>query len=1582
MSSSDAKASGEQTPTTVRRFMGVLRPYAGWLAIAVVFLLALAAVNMAVPALIAVLFNRVFEEGKPKEEAWALLWLVLGGILGVYVLKNMLYFASKYTVVYVGEQLAFNLRKRLFERLQTRSLEFYRRQNPGRISSRVMDDSFTVQSFIQDVLPKTLQSACLFVGLVITIYLINWKLALVSTFVLPLHLLTFQRFSRPIKQAGKTAAEQLAHVQGNLIEKFLGMEVVKGFAAEQRENDAFVRAISLSRRSQLRSKIFHVGQKIVADLLVGLGTVGLLGFGGYQVINGEMRPGTFIAFFSYIGMLFPAVLQLMSSFAKMTKASAGVDRISEMLEGREAESTEKGLVIPISGHLRFEGVRFQYADGPPLLKHIDLEIPAGTVCAITGRSGGGKSTFVSLVPRFFDPDEGVVCIDNTDVRALDLRHLRESVGMAFQDPFLFNASIFENLRYAKPEATFNQIREAAKRTGAEGFITGLDDGYATRVGENGVSLSRGEKQRLALTRSLLKNPRILILDEATSSLDADSELEILRSVFAFMKGKTTMVVTHRTELLREADMVVTLDNGRVTYAGPPERMPASTPVETPADRPPLHAAKATVLAAVVAGVGLLSSGAPAAGGEAKAKQGEKPTAVQIDADAIPESARFVSKSGVRSREAHDIVEIIKSRLRAKKGYKKASENLASELPPPPVDLTEIHTVAADEKGGVRVLQFGYRAFQTQPLHFWVAGRRLTDGGNQANPDVKVAVKLLGKASKQLKAEAKKLAVEDLSTATVPLSYISPKQCLTLLQTFGYTTIKPGASVDPSKLPVVMRMPKAGSTEIVQGMEITQGSSGPSIIPGRAKPIKEQTTATPVTQVMVFYHPARPEQLSRVLNLIRSKIDRPARQILIEAMVLEVSEQGVDKLGVQWDLQTPEGNLGDLKIGRLPEFSQSAPATLDAEFSDVFGEFGVRLKALIRENKAQILSRPSVLALNGRQAAIRVGEEIPVANTLKGVFGGGNIQLNFNYIPVGIVLNVRPRVSADGKHISMQVDGIVSATVPGKTRVVKDNRGNVLGRAPQISTRRVQTQTRIANNTPFIIGGLISEDDVREISKVPILGDTPLIRYLFRSVRIETLKREVIIVITPVVLPRDQTVGRNLPKDSKLFDSFGHKLFRDAYRIRAEDVFDLSFLRRSDYLQTMRRKANAVVQGNFRFADRYPFSEFTGDHVPGEEILVHRQMYEVIKRLELAQKVNREKIIFFERAPSAPSGFDVAFLMDFLRQKVKEETGRALPDNASPKKIFEALGNQGLVLEYASGSGGEIGAVLDKPVPEIRMVECGSRDAWADHLARLNDATVPGGGEEQTFSIVLHAPADLVRLKRALLLERTIRLNGGRKELTLDNFTIGRQMLIPESGRDAVHLIGRRAARAFYYTEQYYAAFKEKLTRALGRLRKALQQPEVQQYLGDGNLPPRPKSIENLLGAELSRRAAEPAVVPRDGEQGGKPRRQGDRQRRERAPEPQPNDGAAAAGGAEQPGRVQSTGRFQGKPYVVFDLGSDWGLEKGATVALMDGSTRVATAEVTVVRADSAVARVTDRNKDVRKGLQVEVRKAPSDGEQG
>ena len=687
------------------------------------------------------------------------------------------------------------------------------------------------------------------------------------------------------------------------------------------------------------------------------------------------------------------------------------------------------------------------------------------------------------------------------------------------------------------------------------------------------------------------------------------------------------------------------------------------------------------------------------------------------------------------------------------------------------------------------------------------------------------------------ATGQEVTLESVGTERVRLSHTDPKRCLQMLQIFGYSIGQPGTPVDLTALPCAVEVPP------------TTAHTVPTAAKGTGTfPLTDTDT---INELLVFYDPAKPEQLSALVDRIRTLIDVPARQIMIECMVLEIASGALEQLGVEWGLDhgtlsednwfgkhtdasaDPPLRIGSVKLpggglidGLTPDGSSERLATVDATFTSIFREFKIKLQALVKNNTARIVSRPSVLTLDNRMAYINVSEKIPVANSA--YHASGQFQsINFRELNVGIELTVRPRVSEDGEEIGMQISASVTDEVPDEEVVVSGKDGTPLAVSPTLSVREVRTYARIANDTPFIIGGLIAQDERRAQRKVPWLGDAPVIGPLFRTKHEEDGKREVIIVITPHVLPEERIVARTLPKDEDAFDNFGNELFRDAYRIRAEDAFNLRFLTENRQLVRLQKIADEIVAENLQLADVYPFSRFCRGRVPGDSILVRRQMYEVIKRRKLDEEIDEAKMIFFQPGEQIELGFSVKWLARHLKALARKEPGFGRIVSGKDEGRDKALRTKALAMTYVPRQQSEkVVDALREPVPELTVVDCPKRETWTELLWELNQPAEDG---LQRHTILLRDEKDLVRLKRAILLRRTVELNARSRELTLQSFSVGRTLLLPTAKEEKVYLIDTEAAKSFFYTELYYPAVEKVLEADIEAFTTALQQPGFSEY---------------------------------------------------------------------------------------------------------------------------------------------------------
>jgi general secretion pathway protein D len=798
----------------------------------------------------------------------------------------------------------------------------------------------------------------------------------------------------------------------------------------------------------------------------------------------------------------------------------------------------------------------------------------------------------------------------------------------------------------------------------------------------------------------------------------------------------------------------------------------------------------------------------------------------------PESTKLITLAKLSRTEISELSELLILSLEADLGYTAASSVVADALPSPPAGTVGERTVARPGESGTHVFRFGYRHYVSQPPQLWAFGVIVgADGALSPNPDLAQIEPKVTKILASLNEMRGNLTVRDLEAKLIQLSYVDAAAALSMLKGMGTTTMNTPTELPPkvefAKLPYVVKIedPKSDYTGLVGAKTQTAGSKL-SLTPGVASEMMDNAIASPTNQLLVLFHRAHPEQFSEVRRILDDLIDRPARQIFIDAMVLEISEQGLRDLGIEWNwrgtdevlsLSGGSSNAGgdadtlDLTITELSNLSDLFEAKMDWDWQVV-------IRALIRTGKAEILSRPSVLTLNNRQSTIRVGQDIPIASSLQGSFGG-KVSFDFDYLPVGILLNIRPRINESGAEVSMLIDTIVSAEVPGEDLVLRDpsDEDLVLASAPTVSTRRVQTYGRIPNNTPLIIGGLVSKDNTLTMDKVPLLGDLPIIGMAFRAEKRESLKREVIIVLTPHVLPEDRVARRSLPKDENAFDSFGNELFRDSYRIRNEDVFDLSFLLENQRIVTYRELAREVAERNFRLGATEPFRAFVRDSVPGESILVTRMIYEVIKRLNIADKIDPSRIIYFES--QQVGGYDVEFLQDLLKEKMGEK--------------MQDLCDQALAITYrydrASLEEGRLGS---EPIPEIRVIGCLDREDWGQKLWELNQPLSDG---QQRHTILIQNQDDILRLRRALALKRIAVLNGGTEYMRLRNFSVGKVLLMPELKTGQIHVIDADTARFFFHTEHYYAATLAKIEEDLKELDRMLHRPDIRILL-ESNLP--------------------------------------------------------------------------------------------------------------------------------------------------
>lgn len=794
-------------------------------------------------------------------------------------------------------------------------------------------------------------------------------------------------------------------------------------------------------------------------------------------------------------------------------------------------------------------------------------------------------------------------------------------------------------------------------------------------------------------------------------------------------------------------------------------------------------------------------------------------------DLPPEAGRLIPLERLSRFELGEMVTVLGLRYQTELGYLPAGSRRTALMGTPPREVTAGPVLTRNgPEGSVFLLRLGSMRFASQLPQVWAQGVILkADGSVEVNPDLAVLEPQVQAALGQVRQMRTGLSHTDLERQLIKLSFTTPANAVNALRGLGVNTVpnieSVPATLEFSQLPMVAMMPSPADPEmaLLGDANIGRGQFGVSVATNAAN-LNPSVNTAPTTQLIVIYHPAHPEQLSVVRTLLEDYIDRPARQILVEGMVLEISEDGLNQLGVEWEFKDGPVNL---LLGSLDPRLISDTLNFSAlDSRDLAQDWGVKVRALVRDGKAEVLSRPSVLTIDNRQASIRVGEDIPIATSTEGTQNSNKISFNFQYIPTGILLNIRPRMNESGDSVSMLVDTIVSAQVPGRDLEIRANNGDLLASAPTISTRRVQTYARIENKTPFIIGGLVSRDRSIIEQKVPFLGDLPLIGNAFKSKRTSTQKREVIIVLTPYVLPEQgRNITRALPQDDDLFDSAGNRLFRDAYRIRGEDVFDLRFLAENRRLTEYRNLARQVIGTNFRLSTVHPFSEFASTEIPGEELLVQRMIYEVIKRTRSDERVNPERMIYLEEEDI--EGYRVRFLADVLNR---------LGTGEGWATFFERNTGKALALTFRyDRDASDVQRIASEPIPEVALIDCPDRKTWSRLLWELNQPEADGTAR---FTILLHDQRDIVRLQRSMMMKQIIQLNADDDALNLKNFTIGKILHIPSMDTDKVTVIDSDVAKYFFISELYYAALIQRIEAAIDGLDRILQNPEIRQYLSN------------------------------------------------------------------------------------------------------------------------------------------------------
>ena len=562
---------------TLRRFRGFLLPYRARLGVGALCTLASSALALAQPWPLKVIVDNVLR-GKPLHlpvvsvAGWSrtdLLNGAIGAFIGIVLLSALFDYFGTYLMDSSGIRMVADVREALFARLQRHSLRFHATQRTGDLISRVMSDISRVQDMLVQSFSVLVPNVALLVGMMVVMFWIDWSFTLIALAVgPPLFLLMFV-YKRRIKGASRRARRLEGRLAAHTGEVLGAVRVVQAFTREDFEDERFSQQSSSTLGANLEATRLQARFSPLVDVLAGIGTAVVLFVGTHRVLSGQLSLGLLLVFLSYLGSLYKPMRQLSKLTYVNAKGVASAERVSEILDAEPDVQDLPGAVRAprLNGGVRLENVEFAYVDGRPVLHHLDLDVESGQVVAVVGPSGAGKSTFVSLLPRFFDPQRGRVLVDDRDVRTLRLASLRAQIAIVPQEPLLFDGTILENIAYGRSNAREEEVLRAAREALVDDFARDLPDGYDTMLGERGANLSGGERQRISIARAIVRDAPILILDEPTSALDPVAERLLVDALANLLEGRTAFVIAHRMSTVARADQVLVFDHGRIVERG-------------------------------------------------------------------------------------------------------------------------------------------------------------------------------------------------------------------------------------------------------------------------------------------------------------------------------------------------------------------------------------------------------------------------------------------------------------------------------------------------------------------------------------------------------------------------------------------------------------------------------------------------------------------------------------------------------------------------------------------------------------------------------------------------------------------------------------------------------------------------------------------------------------------------------------------------------------------------------------------------------------------------------------------------------
>ncbi|NLY53613.1 MAG: ABC transporter ATP-binding protein [Firmicutes bacterium] len=554
----------------VKRITPYIRPYVPHLLAGMFFMLAVSVTGLIQP----LLMRRAIDTYITQNKDIAGLTRISLVYLAVYVLNWLCTYWQTYFVSWAGQNIIFNIRQNLFEHLQKLSFNFYDRIEVGRIMSRVTNDVNALSELVSSGILNVINDVFRLVGIIGIMLSLNWRLALLTFTTLPFLVLLATKFRWRMRRAYHEVRRKIATVNANLQESISGIRVVQSFTREDTNAARFDATNAENMQANMQAAQLHSMFGPLVDLVGVVGVAMVLWYGGNLVRTGILTVGTVYAFINYVNQFYMPIRDLAQVYNTWQSATVSIDRIFEVLETEPEVQDAPGAyeLPPIDGRVVFDDVTFGYYPERPILHDINLIAEPGQTIALVGPTGAGKSSIINLLSRFYDPQEGSITIDGHDLRDVKLKSLHDQMGIVLQDTFLFSGTIRDNICYGRPDATDEEIYAAARAVNAHEFIMRLPDGYNTEVHERGARLSIGQRQLISFARALICDPRILILDEATSSVDAYTEVIIQQALDRLLEGRTAFVIAHRLSTIRNADKIIVIDQGRIVEQGTHEEL--------------------------------------------------------------------------------------------------------------------------------------------------------------------------------------------------------------------------------------------------------------------------------------------------------------------------------------------------------------------------------------------------------------------------------------------------------------------------------------------------------------------------------------------------------------------------------------------------------------------------------------------------------------------------------------------------------------------------------------------------------------------------------------------------------------------------------------------------------------------------------------------------------------------------------------------------------------------------------------------------------------------------------------------------